>query len=174
VRALCLAALLPLLIAPLAAQEPAGLLRLRGITFDHWDGAGGAALIRPTLRATNLIRGPLGSDFALVIFPDGLSIRPLVVTVGLQAGLAYRIALGPASLLPRGGGAAIVVAGVGGEERLHIVPGVQWGFGLLIPLDAKAQLRADLTRHFYISNSRSTGFWSVGVGLVASLRGLAK
>jgi hypothetical protein len=168
------AALLPLLAAPLAAQEPPGLLRLRGITFDHWDGAGGAAFLKPTLRATNLIRGPLGSDFALVMFPEGISIRPVVVSAGLQAGLAYRIGIGPVSLLPRGGGAAIVVAAGGGERLLHVIPGVQGGVGLLIPLDAKTQLRADLTRHLYVSDSRSVGFWSVGVGLVASLRGLAK
>src|SRR5687767_15266636 len=49
VRTLRRLALLLLLAAPLAAQEPAGLLRLRGITFDHWDGAGGAAFLKPTL-----------------------------------------------------------------------------------------------------------------------------
>jgi len=170
-----LAILLSVLTVPLAAaaQEPAGPLRLRGITFDHWDGAGGAALLRPTLRATNLTRGPLGSDFALVMFPDGISIRPLLVTAGLQAGLAYRIAIGPVSLLPRGGGAAIVAAGGGGEQLLHIVPGVQWGLGLLVPVDAKSLIRADLTRHLYTSNGRSVGFWSVGFGFAAPLRGAA-
>jgi hypothetical protein len=166
-----LAVLLPLLALPLAAQKPVGPLRLRGITFDHWDGAGGAAFLRPTLRATNLTRGPLGSDFALVVFPDGISFRPPIVTVGLQAGLAYRIAVGPVSLLPRGGGAAIVVAGVGGEQMLHIVPGVQWGLGLLVPVDAKSLVRADVTRHLYVSDGRRVGFWSVGFGFAAPLRG---
>ena len=165
-----LAVLLPLLTALLAAQEPAGPLRLRGITFDHWDGAGGAAFLRPTLRATNLTRGPLGSDFALVMFPDGISFRPLVVTVGLQAGLAYRVAVGPISLLPKGGGAAIVVAAPGGEQRLHIVPGLQWGLGLLVPVDAKSLVRLDLTRHLYTSDGRRTGFWSVGFGFAAPRR----
>lgn len=133
-RLLCrLAALLPLLTAPLAAQAPAEPLRLRGITFDHWDGAAGPALFRPTLRATNLSRGRLGSDFALVFFPDGISFRPPVATVGLQAGLAYRLAVGPASLLLKGGGAAIVVAGVGGEQLLHIVPGLHWASGCSFP-----------------------------------------
>jgi hypothetical protein len=162
-----LAVLLPLLTAPLAAQEPSGPLRLRGITFDHWDGAGGAALLRPTLRATNLTRGRLGSDFALVFFPDGISFRPPIVTAGLQAGLAYRIPAGPASLLLKGGGAAIVVAGVTGEQMLHIVPGVHWGLGLLIPLDAKSLIRADLSRHLYTNDGRTAGFWSVGLGFAA-------
>jgi hypothetical protein len=165
-----LAALLPLLAAPLAAQEPAGPLRLRGITFDHWDGAGGPAFLRPTLRATNLVHGPLGSDFALVIFPDGISFRPPALTVGLQAGLAYRIAVGPVSLLPRGGGAAIVLAQGGGDQLLHVIPGVQWGLGLLVPLDAKSLVRVDLTRHRYISDGRSVGFWSVGFGFAAPHR----
>jgi hypothetical protein len=166
-----LAVLLPLLTAPLAAQDQAGPLRLRGITFDHWDGARGAAFLKPTLRATNLTRGPLGSDFALVMFPEGISFRPPIITVGLQAGLAYRLAVGPVSLLPRGGGAAIVVAGVGGEQMLHIVPGVQWGLGLLVPVDAKSLVRADVTRHLYVSDGRRVGFWSVGFGFAAPLRG---
>jgi hypothetical protein len=165
-----LAALLPLLTVPLAAQEPTGSLRLRGITFDHWDGAGGAALLRPTLRATNLIRGPLGSDFALVMFPDGISLRPPVVTVGLQAGLARRVAVGPVSLLPRGGGAAIIVSGAGREQMLHVIPGVQWGLGLLVPVDAKSLVRFDLTRHLYTSNGFTVGFWSVGFGFAAPRR----
>jgi hypothetical protein len=165
-----LAVHLAFLTAPLAAQEPDGPLRLRGVTFDHWDGAGGPAILKPTLRATSLTRGSLGSDFALVFFPDGISFRPPIVTAGLQAGLAYRIPAGPASLLLKGGGAAIVVAGVGGEQLLHIVPGVHWGLGLLIPLDAKSLLRADLTRHLYTSDGRTVGFWSVGFGFVVPCR----
>ena len=162
-----LAALLPLLTAPVVAQEPAGSLRLQGITFDHWDGAGGAAFLRPTLRATNLIRGPLGSDFALVLFPDGFSLKPPHLTAGPQAGLTYRIAMGPVSLLPRGGGAAIVSVGAGGERLAHVIPGVQWGLGLLVPVDAKSLIRLDLTRHLYVSDGRSVGFWSVGFGFAA-------
>jgi hypothetical protein len=170
-RSLCrLAVLLSLLTAPLAAQEPAGPLRLRGITFDHWDG-GAQALFNPTLRANNLTRGRLGSDFALVFFSDGISFWPPVLTAGLQAGLAYRIPAGPASLLLKGGGAAIVVASVGGEQMLHIIPGVHWGLGFLLPLDAKSLIRADLTRHLYTRDSRSLGLWSFGVGFAAPVGG---
>ena len=165
-----LAVLLALLSAPLAAQQRAGPLRLRGITFDHWDGAAGPALLRPTLRATNLTRGQLGSDFALVFFPDGISFRPPIVSAGLQVGLAYRIPAGPSSFLLKGGGAAIVVAGVGGERLLHVVPGVHWGLGLLLPLDAKSLIRADLTRHLYTYDGRTAGVWSVGLGFAAPRR----
>lgn len=164
-----LAVLFALLAPPLAAQEPAGPLRLRGITFDHWDGAG-PAFLKPTFRATNLSRGPLGSDFALVFFPDGISFRPPIITAGLQAGLAYRIPAGPTSFLLKGGGAAIVVAGVGGERLLHVVPGVHWGVGMLIPLDAKSLIRADLTRHLYTNDGRTAGFWSFGLGFAAPRR----
>jgi hypothetical protein len=165
-----LAALFALLTAPLAAQEPTGSLRLRGITLDHWDAAAGPAFFRPTLRATNLHRGRLGSDFALVLFPDGISFQPPAATVGLQAGLASRAAVGPASLLVKGGGAAIVVAGLGGDRPLQIIPGIHWGLGLLIPIDTKSQLRADLTRHVYTPGGRTAGLWSVGIGFVVPRR----
>jgi hypothetical protein len=169
VRSLCrLAALLLSLTAPLAAQRPAEPVRLRGITFDHWGRGVGPAPIRPTFRATNLSRGRLGSDFALALFPDGISVRPPFVTVGLQAGLVHRIAVGPVSVLPKGGAAAIVVAGAGGDQRLHVAPGMHWGLGLLIPLQAKAQLRVDLTRHLYTNTGRTTGLWSVGFGFAAT------
>jgi hypothetical protein len=51
-----------------------------------------------------------------------------------------------------------------------VIPGVQWGLGLLVPLDAKSLVRVDLTRHRYISDGRSVGFWSVGFGFAAPHR----
>jgi hypothetical protein len=158
--------LLPFFTAPIAAQDPAESLRLRGVTLDHWSPEVGPALLRPTFRATSLTRGRVGSDFAVVMFPDGISLRPLFVAAGLQAGLAYRLAAEPASLLLKGGGAGIVAAGIGGVP--HIVPGVHWGLGVLIPLDAKSLIRADLTRHLYISNGRMVGLWSFGIGFTAA------
>ena len=92
-----LAVLLRLLTAPLAAQETAGPLRLRGITFDHWDGAGGAATPQTHvaghqshpraagvgLRAGDVSRGHLASGrwslrwgsrrVSLIVLPSGRS-----------------------------------------------------------------------------------------------------
>ncbi len=165
-----LAALLPLLTAPLAAQDSTGAMRLRGITFDYWDGAAGPVFLRPTLRATNLSRGGLGPDLALTLFPDGVSLNPPAVTVGPQAGLAYRFAVGPVSLLPKAGGAAILVAVLGGEQPLYLVPGLQFGLGMLVPLDAKSLFRVDLTRHLYSLDGRNVGFWSAGFGFATPRR----
>ena len=165
-----LAALLPLLTAPLAAQEPTGPVRLRGLTVDHWDGAGGPALLRPTLRATSLIRGRLGPDLALTFFPDAVSLFPPAAVVGLQAALAYPIDVGPVSMLPKAGAAGILLAQMGGERPLYLIPGVQCGLGLLFRLDAKSLFRADLTRHLYLPEGRNVGFWSVGFGFAVPRR----
>lgn len=169
-----LAVLLPLLTAcvdtaHVAAQEKPATLRLRGITFDHWD-AFGSALLRPTLRATNLAGGRIGPDFALTLFPDGISFRPLHLTAGIQAGAALRVVAGPASLLLKGGGAGIVAAGVAGDRLLHVIPGLHWGLGLLLPIDAKSQVRVDLTRHLYVRERRGTSLWSIGFGFAAPRR----
>jgi hypothetical protein len=162
-----LSVLLPLLTAPIAAQDSAESLRLRGVTLDHWGPGVGTALLRPTYRATKLTRGRVGSDFALVMFPDGISLRPLFIAAGLQAGLAYRLVVaGPGSLLLKGGGAGIAAVGAGAPPR--VVPGVHVGLGLLVPLDARSLIRADLTRHLYTTNGRTMGIWSFGIGFAAA------
>ncbi len=169
-----LAVLLPLLAAPIplghgAAPEKPGTLRLRGITFDHWD-AVGSALLRPTMRATNLAGGRIGPDFALTLFPDGISFRPPILTAGIQAGAALRVPAGPASLLLKGGGAGIVSVGLTGDRLLHVIPGLHWGLGLLLPIDAKSQVHVDLTRHLYVREGRGTSLWSIGFGFAAPRR----
>jgi hypothetical protein len=100
------------------------------------------------------------------MFPDAISLRPLFIAAGLQASLAYRLVPGPASLLLKGGGAGI--AAVGGGLMLNIVPGVHFGLGLLVPLDALSLIRADLTRHLYTTNGRTMGLWSFGIGFAAA------
>jgi hypothetical protein len=157
-----------LLLAPsLWAQSRPPDSKLFGMTFDHYDGAVGAAVLRPTLRFTNF-RGPLGADFSVTFFPDGFSLRPPLVTTELAAGLVNRVRLGPVSVLLKGGAAAIVSAGLGNERLLHVIPGVHYGVGLLLPLEARARIRADLTQHLFRSEGRSVRFWSIGLGFVVS------
>jgi hypothetical protein len=50
----------------------------------------------------------------------------------------------------------------------NIVPGVHFGLGLLVPLDALSLIRADLTRHLYTTNGRTMGLWSFGIGFAAA------
>jgi hypothetical protein len=164
-----LATLLLLLSSPLMAPE-APSVRRRGLTLDHWTGAAGPAILRPTYRHTDLPIGRPGLDRAVAMFPDGMSLRPPLVTADVQIGLAQQIHLGPVSLLLKGGGAALVSAGLLGDRLLRVIPGVHAGLGLLLPVDARSMLRADLTRHVYTSDGRTVAMWSVGAGLAVPLQ----
>ena len=169
-------AALALAAAPAAAQSQGQMeaepepVRLTGMTLDHWRGASGA-LLRPTLRRTSFTGWRPGSDLALVIFPDGISVNPPGLVVGLQAGIAQPIHAGPATFLLKGGGTGLVAIGFqGGGTPLHLVPGLQVGLGLLLETDAKSTMRFDVTRHWY----RSNGYWyevlSFGIGFSAVRR----
>jgi hypothetical protein len=107
-----------------------------------------------------------------VIFPDGISIHPPGVVLGLQAGLTQPIALGPVTFLPRGGAAALTAVGLlADNDLIRIVPGVQAGLGMLIPVDRKSSVRLDVTRHVYRSSYGNLGVWSFGFGVSGALRG---
>jgi hypothetical protein len=171
VRPLALVSILAALAAfPVAAQVPVESMRLTGMTMDYWRGAG-PALLRPTLRLTTHPGRGLGTDFALTIFPDAISIAPPAVALGLQAAVAHPVPLGSAVLLPKAGAAGIVATGVHDHGAfLGLVPGLQAGLGLLVPLDRKSALRLDLTRHVYWSNGYSYPVWSLGFGFAGGLR----
>ena len=158
-------------IAPALAQEaPTGRVRLVGLTFDHWRGASGPALLRPTVRFTSYARHGPGVELAVVTFPDGISISPPGVVVGLQAGLAQPVHAGPATLLLKAGGAGIAVAGLLPDSRLfRLFPGFQAGLGVLLPVDRKTTLRLDVTRHRYTDWGET---WSFGFGFSGGLRRL--
>jgi hypothetical protein len=166
-----LAILLILTAGPLVAQEGARPMRLRGLTLDHWFGPVGEALLRPTYRATALPRARPGFDLAVVMFPDAMSLHLPVLTAGLQFGVAHRVPLGPVAVLLKGGAAALVSAESGGNQPFHAIPGVHGGLGLLVPVDARSYLRADLTRHLYLSDGRELRMWSLGAGFSVVLGG---
>jgi hypothetical protein len=164
--ALGLLTLLSMVAVPAAAQDQPRPAGIAGMTLDHWEGAGGPARFRPTLRLTKLPRGRPGLDLALTIFPDGISIFPPMLIVGLQGGLAQRLPLGKMSLLVKGGAAAIVAGGLSTEDRfVHVVPGVQAGLGALVPIDRRSSIRLDLTRHVYVTPFNTAGVWSFGFGV---------
>lgn len=166
---LFLCAWLPLM--PVQAQAPEQRTRLIGLTFDHWDGDFGAAILRPTFRLTTYApRGP-GVEFAAVMFPDGISLQPPGLSFGLQAGLAQPVTVGPATFLLKAGGAGIAVAGLLADNELfRLVPGIQAGLGVLLPMDRKSTLRLDVTRHVYQPFGARSGVWSVGVGFAGAVR----
>jgi hypothetical protein len=156
---------------PALAQSPPQRVKLVGLTFDHWRGASGPALLRPTLRFTTYSPRRPGAEFAVVVFPDGISIQPPGVLLGLQGGLTQPIAVGPVTLLPRAGAAAITALGLLADgDLIRIVPGVQAGLGMLIPVDSKSCVRLDVTRHVYESSYGNFGVWSFGFGVSGGLR----
>jgi hypothetical protein len=161
----CVVALWLIFLVPQVRAQASPLAgKVWGVTFDHWRGASGAALLRPSLRAT----GPRGTgwEVALTIFPDGIWIVPPFLVVGVQAGLAQRIPIGPVDLIAKAGGAAILQGGMPEEGKvLRAVPGVQAGLGLLVPVDRRSTLRLDVTRHVYSAMGYETGVWSFGVGV---------
>jgi hypothetical protein len=68
-------------------------------------------------------------------------------------------------VLLKGGGAGIAAVGAG---ALRVLPGVHFGLGLLVLLDARSLIRADLTRHLYTTNGHTMGLWSFGIGFTAA------
>ena len=156
---------------PAGAQTAPQRTRLDGLTLDHWQGAAGPALIRPTLRLTRYTGGGPGPDFAVVFFPDGFSLWPTLLRVGLQAGVAQPVAVGPVTLLVKGGAAGIATASLLGEDGFFdLVPGVQGGIGLLIPVDRKSSLRLEVSRHVYRTDSSGRNVWSFGFGVTSGGR----
>ena len=163
--------LLPLTSMPAPAQGPPRRVELVALTFDHWRGTSGPALLRPTLRFTMHSPRRPGAEFAVVVFPDGISIQPPGVLLGLQGGLTQPVAVGPVTMLPRAGATAITALGLLADgDLVRIVPGVQIGLGILVPVDRKSSVRLDVTRHGYASSSGNFGVWSIGFGVSGGLR----
>ena len=154
------------MVTPARAQTPEPRIRIIGLTFDHWAGDFGAAVLRPTFRLTTYTRKGPGVEFAAVMFPDGISLQPPGLAFGVQAGLAQPVTAGPATFLLKAGGAGIAVAGILADGKLfQLVPGVQAGLGILLPVDRKSTLRLDVTRHVYQPFGARSGVWSFGVGV---------
>jgi hypothetical protein len=167
VRHLPLLLLLPALTSvPALAQSPPQRVKLVALTFDHWRGASGPALLRPTLRFTTYSARRPGAEFAAVIFPDAISIQPPGVVLGFQGGLTQPMAVGPVTFLPRAGAAAITSLGLLADgDLIRIIPGVQVGLGMLVPVDRKSTVRLDVTRHVYKGSYNNFSVWSFGFGV---------
>jgi hypothetical protein len=151
-------------------QEPGPRIRVIGFTLDHWTGASGPALLRPTIRFTTWMPRRPGLEVAATVFPDGFSLWHPLLTVGLQAGLAQPVRAGPVTFLLKAGGAGIVVAAPLGDDRLlRIFPGAHAGLGVLVPVDRKSTVRLDVSRHTYSSLSYGHSVWSFGFGVSGGL-----
>jgi hypothetical protein len=98
-----------------------------------------------------------GIDVALGMVPVALAIPSLQLQV--DAGVAGGLPVGPVTLLLRGGATNFVRLFPANDISL----GFQGGVAAIIPLQKRARIRVDLTRHHYIAGEH-TAVWSVGVG----------
>jgi hypothetical protein len=170
-RLLLLLAVFALTSIPALAQSSPQRVKLLGFTLDHWRGSG-PALLRPTLRFTTYSSRRPGAEFAAAVFPDGISLQPPGMVLGLQGGLTQPIFVGPVTFLPKAGAAAITAFGLlANGDLIRIIPGAQAGLGMLIPVDRKSRVRLDVTRHVYQSSNTNLGVWSFGFGVSGALRG---
>jgi hypothetical protein len=98
-------------------------------------------------------------DLGVGIFPRYLAHRLLAATLDL--GLAQGTPVGSSLLFLRGGGGALLLAG---EGYGGLLPGLQAGVALVVPLDPRTALRLDLGEHWYLIDREFEPRWSVGVG----------
>jgi hypothetical protein len=99
-----------------------------------------------------------GMELGLALFPQYLQVHALVIAP--DAGVGVNISLPAATLLLRGGVGAITGLGQG----VDFLPGALLGAGVLIQVDHRLALRADLLRRWYLINSETERFWSFGLG----------
>ena len=133
----------------------------QGTSVERFQGVGRLTVV--SFRRTNLAAVGYGSDIALGFAPDYLGIRTLLLD--LDAGFAYSVPVGPAKLLLKGGGTALV--GIGALRDIY--PGLQAGVAAIVPLEQRCALRLDLGRRVYLVPGDDVyRFWSVGIGLTVS------
>jgi hypothetical protein len=103
-------------------------------------------------------RGP-GLDLGVGIMTRWLASG--VLAGMLDIGAAQATTMGSSLLFLRGGAGALVLAG---EGYGGLLPALQAGLALVIPLDSRAALRLDLGEHFYLIDRELEPRWSAGIG----------
>jgi hypothetical protein len=152
-----------LLLAAQPASSQGRLARLpdgpaAGVSVNrfHYEDAG--AITAVGFHLSRLKHNGAGTELGLAVFPQYLQVPALVIAP--DAGVGFNISLPAATLLLRGGVGAI--AGLGGG--VNLLPGAHLGTGVLIQVDHRLALRADLLRRWYLINSETERFWSFGLG----------
>ena len=158
--------MLPLLLAlaghPAQAQGriallPEGPAPGGSVEFFHYEDAG--AITAFSFHLSRLKHNGLGLEVGVGVFPEYLAARALVLTPDM--GVGYNISLPVVTLLLRGGGSGIVAAGQGVGEFL---PGAHLGGSVLLQVDRRGALRADLLKRWYVAQGETEQFWSIALG----------
>jgi len=108
---------------------------------------------------SQLKHNSVGLELGVGVFPEYLRAPALVMTPDL--GVGYNISLPAVTVLLRGGGSGIVAAGQGIGEFL---PGAHLGGAVLLRVDRRGALRADLLRRWYLVAGETEPFWSFALG----------
>ena len=108
---------------------------------------------------SKLKRNNVGLEVGVGVFPEYLRAPALVMTPDL--GVGYNISLPAVTVMLRGGGSGIVAAGQGVGEFL---PGAHLGGAVLVQVDGRGALRADLLRRWYRVGGETEPFWSFALG----------
>ena len=101
----------------------------------------------------------LGVELGVGVFPEYLQAPALVMTP--DVGVGFNISLPAITLLLRGGAGAIAALGQGTGE---FFPGGHLGGAVLLQVDRRAALRADLLRRWYVVGGETEPFWSFALG----------
>jgi hypothetical protein len=102
----------------------------------------------------------LGLELGMGMFPEYLQLPALVVTP--DVGVGFNLSLPAITLLLRGGAGAIVA--LGGQSTGEFLPGGHLGGAVLLQVDRRAALRADLLRRWYLVGGETEPFWSFALG----------
>jgi hypothetical protein len=117
-----------------------------------------------TFHQSVLKHNGLGLELGVGMFPQALPAAALVLTP--DVGIAYNISLPAITLLVRGGTGAIT----GLARNVAFIPGAHLGAGLLLQVDRRGALRADVLRRWYRADGETERFWSVALGFAVLRR----
>jgi hypothetical protein len=150
---------------PASSQSPFAHLPdgpAAGVSLDRFHCQDGGAITAVGFHLSRLRHNGAGPEFGVAVFPQYLQLPALVAAP--DAGVAFNISLPAATLLLRGGVGAFVGLGRGVSAWF---PGAHLGGGVLVHLDRHTAFRADVLKRWYLVDSETERYWSIGLGFSA-------
>jgi hypothetical protein len=133
--------------------------RITGISVERFY-VGDGRFTAVDFRFTRLDHRRSGLDLNLGLVP--VALQGGLVVLDLDFGAAQGLAIGPATLLLKGGAGTFLALGLHAEREFY--PGLQAGLAALVPVQRQLALRLDLSRRVYFPAGGSFQMWSAGVG----------
>ncbi len=151
-------ALVAAFLATVPSEGRAQTARIVGPSVQRFS-EGDSRFVTAGVRWSALSRRGTGVDAVMALVPE--AVGPLGVTLQLDVGFAQALRVAPATLMLEGGVSNFLVAG----SNNVLLPGVQAGIAVILPLQRRCGLRLDAGRHYYFPQEGSFGLGSVGIGL---------